>query len=83
MSKHTQYALQGAPPRWKVLKFERGEYITTYDVGLAGDNLFCDCFAGNKPTCRHRQMIALFGIKPSGWLYNFDLKEWQPPQDIE
>ena len=84
MRKTAWYLVRGTSPHWEVLKFDfAGIYATTYNVGEAGNGLTCDCYAGNRETCRHRQMIQLFEGKPSGTLYNFDLDLWKEPEDAE
>lgn len=41
--------------------------------------LLCECFASNKATCRHRQMIQIFtghNAIDSGKTFDFDKKLW-------
>ena len=46
-------------------------YITSLDI--------CECPAGHRDTCRHRQMLPLFistNRINSKWLYNFKTRKW-------
>lgn len=72
---------------WSVIKFDRdheaeGTYIVSkiYSPSSpSGSLLLCDCFASNKETCRHRQMIKIFkdhNAINSGRTYDFDKKLW-------
>ena len=59
-----------------VLRWE--ELFYTVKMSSRG-NLFCDCQAGRRSDCRHRDMVRLF-VKQlkvgSGELFNFDRQEW-------
>lgn len=46
----------------------------------------CDCPAGHRPICRHRQMLMEFkdlGRIGTGWLYDYDYDEWHEPINVE
>lgn len=59
-----------------------------YTVDISGR--FCDCFAGNKSTCRHRQMVDMWRSPErladetctfrekmeAGFWYEFDKRRW-------
>ena len=50
------------------------------DQGVLGCT--CDCPAGHRPTCRHRQMLSLFiGNKhvDDGWFLNWNTRQWHRP----
>ena len=72
---------------WSIIKFDRdhdleGTYIVSkiYSPSAPGGSiLLCDCFASNKPTCRHREMIKIFlsdNAVDSGRTYDYDKKRW-------
>ena len=53
-----------------------------YDVSQQGDWLNCSCFASNKSTCRHRQMIGIFTAEEKlgpGNFFHFDKNKWVKP----
>lgn len=42
----------------------------------------CDCPAGPRPTCRHRQMLPFFLAKPhidDGWMLDWATRQWRKP----
>lgn len=47
----------------------------------------CECPAGHRPTCRHRQMLPRFLAKGAGtgqWFHNFEAKSWvRAEADVE
>lgn len=70
--------------RWEVTKAVDGypPVFQMYQVANTGRSLSCSCFAGRKPTCRHRQMIPIFQKNAAigtGALYCFDTKQWREP----
>ena len=90
MGKQALYGITDGPnpQSYKCTKVENDKVETYYisEAGARGQNLVCTCFAGNKPTCRHRQMLRLFQAEDKigkGWLYHFDKKEWIEPQTPE
>lgn len=69
---------------WRVQKIDRDFEMTGhYDISDIRDKLECTCFASNKPTCRHRQMIERIKTDPKfyehmgngGW-FNFDKEQF-------
>jgi hypothetical protein len=62
-----------------------GYQITKFDEDLNPENTYhvgsksCDCKAGGRPTCRHRQMLPLFqaiGRVNTGWFYDCEGQAW-------
>src|SRR5216684_2680338 len=44
----------------------------------------CECPAGSRPKCRHREMVPLFihrGTVDSGWFLDYDRGGWVQMQD--
>ena len=42
----------------------------------------CDCTAGARPTCRHRQMLPFFLAKghiDNGWMLDWHTRQWRKP----
>lgn len=60
--------------------------ITKFDNDLNVESTYlctestCECPAGHRHTCRHRQMLPRFLAKPGAdrgqWLYDFDRSHW-------
>lgn len=77
--------------------------ITKFDNDLNVESTYlctestCECPAGHRHTCRHRQMLPRFLAKPGAergqWLYDFDRQYWviastgedshEEPNDLE
>lgn len=61
---------------YKITKFdEELNPLNTYTVGSLG----CECKAGVRPTCRHRQMLPIFqylGRVNTGWFLEFEDDKW-------
>lgn len=62
-----------------------GYEITKFDEDLNPEATYttgevhCGCKAGQRPTCRHRQMLPLFqltGRVNTGWFYEFEDGRW-------
>jgi len=68
----TLYNLKFADGQWRITKFTNdleveSSYITSINE--------CECPAGNRPTCRHRQMLPKMlnvGAEDSGMFYDFE-----------
>lgn len=63
------YNLRYDGESYRITKFHddevEGSYLVTYDN--------CDCPAGHRHTCRHRQMLPdLLPIIDTHWFWNFD-----------
>ena len=59
------------------LGIEESSY--TVSRNALANYMFCDCFAGNKGTCRHREMVCIFedaGEINTGRQYDYDKKKW-------
>ena len=81
----TTYTCRATPAGFRFAKFdELGAPVATHTVDPSGR--FCDCPAGTRPDCRHRQMLQAFAAEgriDSGWFYNPDEEEWEPPLQAE
>jgi hypothetical protein len=62
-----------------------GYQITKFDEDLNPEATYstgdvsCNCKAGGRPTCRHRQMLPLFQVTArvnTGWFYDFEGENW-------
>jgi len=73
--------LTGTPENWAVTKMTRDwEVEDTYYVNKTVS--VCSCFAGSKPTCRHRQLVGIFqdaNAIDSRRAYDFDRGKWIDP----
>ena len=72
--------------------------ITKFDSDLNPESSYlctsteCECPAGVRPTCRHREMLPLFITHEhvgDGWMYDYDRDGWvnmaylfQPPPGV-
>ncbi len=44
------------------------------------DGYICECPAGQRQTCRHRQMFPMLQTRvDSAWMLDFDTRQWQDP----
>lgn len=83
MAEKAWYSVKSeTPTRWKVTKVVEKDInkSTSYNVAQSGNELICTCFAGNKSTCRHREMVKLFQTNQaidSGAMYQWDTKTWR------
>lgn len=53
---------------------------TIYEIELRRGRYHCQCFQGNKETCRHREMLAIFIDQKqvdTGLLYDYDTGLWE------
>lgn len=66
-------------PGFFAVKFDDDfNVLTTYSVSEEG----CSCPAGNKDTCRHREMLQVFKDSDrvgSGWFVDWDKTRWVEP----
>ena len=81
MSKHECYTVRKLTPnQFRVEKCDL-DYNPTgfYDVSRVRGRFFCDCLAGNKETCRHREMVkmCLKGTLPWRTLYHYDTNQYE------
>lgn len=71
MTKQTLYSLRSAGSDFTITKFVDGEVESSYITNLHE----CECPAGHRPSCRHRQMLPMMlahDIVDSHWFWNFD-----------
>jgi len=61
-----------------------------YLVSKPGNYYECPCFASNRHTCRHRDMVRMYENDAEfrqkiddHWLYNYDKDKWQAPVKVE
>lgn len=73
--------LSGTNDNWNVVKMDRD--FTVEDTYFVNKRVsVCSCFAGNKPTCRHRQLVIKFENAKaidSRRAYDFDKDKWIDP----
>jgi hypothetical protein len=93
MSYKELYKLAWENHHWTVYKCDKVDYEPTgsYAVSDIGGRLECSCFANNKSTCRHREMVRRYKVDPAfrekmdtGWMWNHDREVFLPPlQQLE
>jgi hypothetical protein len=72
MTKQTLYSLRTDSVNFRITKFVDGEVESSYIC----TETECECPAGHRPSCRHRQMLPMMlahGIVNSHWFWDFDL----------
>jgi len=78
---HIYTVMSGTTENWDVVKMERDfEHVETYRISKHVN--VCSCFAGNKPTCRHRLLLAMYlkeDAIDSRRAYDFDKDKWIDP----
>ena len=65
------YSLRTDGDQWRITKFVDGEVESSY---LTTERE-CECPAGHRPTCRHRQMLPEMiarGLANTHWFWDFD-----------
>lgn len=68
----TLYNLHTDGDEYRITKFVDGEVESSYLTSI----MECECPAGHRPSCRHRQMLPQLlaeGIANTHWFWNFDL----------
>ena len=62
---------------YHIIKFDSSlNPESAYNLG----HTICECPAGHRPTCRHRQMLPhLIEKVDTAWFWNFEAGEWQDP----
>jgi len=63
---------EGAAEQYYITKFVDGEVESGYITSIRE----CECPAGHRPSCRHRQMLPMMlasGIVNTHWFWDFDL----------
>ena len=75
----------GEAPRtlyYTIVKFENSFLLPTrdvYTVRVYGNTLNCDCPAGRRPSCKHRDMIKIFQDRDAinkMMFYTYETGEW-------
>lgn len=69
----TLYSLRTDGDQYRITKFIDGEVESSY----LATQYECECPAGHRASCRHRQMIPdmiAHGITNTHWFYNFDIR---------
>lgn len=72
MHHQTLYSLRTDGDQFRITKFVDGEVESSY---LCSE-VECECPAGHRPSCRHRQMLPMMlatGIVNSHWFWDFDM----------
>lgn len=87
MARKDWYTVKDAGDQgYAVLKLDEDfRHTETYHVTRRPD-VACTCFAGNKSTCRHRQIVQMYisnNLVGSGRLYNFDKTKFYDPPAME
>lgn len=70
------YNCKHAGDQYRITKFNsegdpESSYLTTFEE--------CDCPAGKRPMCRHREMLPKFiqrGAVDTGWFFDYDRGGW-------
>ena len=76
---------------YNVRAFAQGYRMVKFDDHLNPESIYwltqrgnrfnCECFQANKPSCRHRDMMAIFLASKavnSGRFYDYDNARWLP-----
>ena len=75
----TLYNLKSSDGAWRITKFTNDlEVESSYITSLQE----CECPAGSRPTCRHRQMLPKMlnvGAEDSGMFYDFERDQFLEP----
>jgi hypothetical protein len=80
---HIYTVMSGNEMNWDVIKMERDfEHVETYHISKHVS--VCSCYAGSKPTCRHRELLSIFKMEDaidSRRAYDYDKAKWiEPPK---
>lgn len=74
------YNLKSTPGVGKfiVTKFDDDLNVeSSYEFHNTTDGMICHCPAGQRPSCRHRQMFPLLQTRvDSAWMLDFDTRQW-------
>lgn len=76
------YNLRSADGDWRITKFDNdlnpeSSYLVSREA--------CECLAGHRPSCRHRQMLSRMlaaQAEDSPMFYDFDRDQWLAPTGI-
>lgn len=76
------YNLKSAPGEWRITKFDNDLNVeSSYLVSREA----CECPAGHRPSCRHRQMLPRMlaaQAEDSPMFYDFDNDRWLAPTGV-
>lgn len=81
----TLYNLRTDPAGFRVTKFDddlevESSYLMDFDPTEPGSPVICECPAGIRPTCRHRQMLpTLLERLDTAWFLDHETQEWVDP----
>ena len=73
------YNLKSSDGQWRITKFTNDLDVEASYITSEAE---CECPAGNRPTCRHRQMLPRMlnvGAEDSGMFYDFDTDQFLEP----
>lgn len=74
------YNCKHSGDQYRITKFDDGEPTSSYLTTLTE----CDCPAGVRPNCRHREMLPYFIAREavnSTWWYDYDRGGWVQMED--
>jgi len=75
------YNLKSSDGAWRITKFDNDLNVESSYITSERE---CGCPAGNRPTCRHRQMLPKMlnvGAEDSGMFYDFDHDQFFEPME--
>ena len=73
------YTLKSSDGQWRITKFTNDLDVEASYITSEAE---CECPAGSRPTCRHRQMLPKMlnvGAEDSGMFYDFDTDQFLEP----
>lgn len=75
------YNLKTIPSGWQVTKFDDDFNVeSSYEMTQSDGVVRCGCPAGQRPTCRHRQMFPMLQLRAdTAWFLDFDTRQWVDP----
>ncbi len=77
------YAYRKTAKGFRVVKFDEDHSVlTAYELEVRRNWVRCQCFAANRETCRHREMLKLFvqhDRVDKGWFYEWNTGKWVRP----
>lgn len=77
------YSMRSLPNsgQFTITKFDDDLNVeSSYEFRNAHGTYTCFCPAGQRPTCRHRQMFPMLQLRvDSPWMLDFDTRTWVDP----
>ena len=73
------YNLKSSDGAWRITKFDNDLNVESSYITSEAE---CECPAGSRPTCRHRQMLPKMlnvGAEDSGMFYDFERNQFLEP----